>query len=107
MKLSRQSKQGNSKKNKNSLLSSAAMIQFSCNNPLIILFTKGDLGQVFKNRLSKICGRKPLKTFTWLILEYLDSFECSADFRILPFENLYLSVSFYNSNMRAAELKYD
>ena len=27
---------------------------------------------VFKNRPGKICGRQPLKNFTWSILEYLD-----------------------------------
>ena len=26
--------------------------------------------KVFKNRPSKICGRQPLKNFTWSILEY-------------------------------------
>ena len=28
--------------------------------------------KVFKSGLSKICGRQPLKNFTWSILEYLD-----------------------------------
>ena len=28
--------------------------------------------KVFKNGPSKICGRQPLKDFTWSILEYLD-----------------------------------
>ena len=27
-------------------------------------------GKVFKNGPSKICGRQPLKNFTWSILEY-------------------------------------
>ena len=30
--------------------------------------------KVFKNGPSKICGRQPLKNFTWFILEYLDPF---------------------------------
>ena len=28
------------------------------------------MGQVFKSRPSKICGRRPLKNFTWSTLEY-------------------------------------
>ena len=28
--------------------------------------------KVFKNGLSKICGRQPLKSFTWSVLEYLE-----------------------------------
>ena len=28
--------------------------------------------KVFKNEPSKICGRQPLRNFTWFILEYLD-----------------------------------
>ena len=28
--------------------------------------------KVFKNGPSKICGRQPLKNFTWFIIEYLD-----------------------------------
>ena len=28
--------------------------------------------KLFKNGQSKICGRQPLKKFTWSILEYLD-----------------------------------
>ena len=28
-------------------------------------------GKVFKNGSSEICGRQPLKNFTWSILEYL------------------------------------
>ena len=31
-------------------------------------------GKVFKNGLSKICGRQPLKNFTGWILEYLDPY---------------------------------
>ena len=29
------------------------------------------LDNVFKNGLSKICGRQPSKNFTWSIIEYL------------------------------------
>ena len=29
--------------------------------------------KVFKNGPSKICGRQPLKNFTWSIIECLDS----------------------------------
>ena len=28
-------------------------------------------GRVFKNGPTKICGRQPLKSFTWSILEYV------------------------------------
>ena len=31
------------------------------------------MGQSIKNGPSNICGRQPLKNFTWSILEYLDS----------------------------------
>ena len=31
-------------------------------------------GRVFKNGPSKICGRQPLKIFTWSILEYFVPF---------------------------------
>ena len=31
--------------------------------------------KVFKNRPSKICGRHPIKNFTWSILEYFDPFD--------------------------------
>ena len=30
--------------------------------------------KVFRNRPSEICGRQPLKNFTWLILEYFEYF---------------------------------
>ena len=30
--------------------------------------------KVFKNGPSKICGKQPLRNFTWSILEYLDSY---------------------------------
>ena len=32
------------------------------------------LGQGIKEWTKKICGRQPLKIFTWYILEYLDPF---------------------------------
>ena len=32
-------------------------------------------GKVFKNGLSKICGRKPLKNFTWSIPEYIATYK--------------------------------
>ena len=37
--------------------------------------------KVFKNRQSKICGRQPLKKFTWSIVEYLDSFLIVFNFK--------------------------
>ena len=32
-------------------------------------------GKVFKNRPNRICGRQPLKIFTWAILEYFTPFD--------------------------------
>ena len=32
--------------------------------------------KLFKNGPSKICGRQPLKTFTWFILEYFAPKHC-------------------------------
>ena len=49
-----------------------------------MVFVKIIWVEVFKNRPSKICGRQPLKIFTWSILEYLD-----------PFENYYGFISFF------------
>ena len=46
-----------------------------------MVFVKIIWVEVFKN---KICGRQPLKIFTWSILEYLD-----------PFENYYGFISFF------------
>ena len=33
--------------------------------------------RVFKNGPSKICGRQPLRNFTWSILEYFVSYNCN------------------------------
>ena len=38
--------------------------------------------KVFKNGPSKICGRQPLKKFTWSILEYLDPNVCLVHLRL-------------------------
>ena len=39
------------------------------------------LDNVFKNGLSKICGRQPLKNFTWSIIEYFVPFvDIETDF---------------------------
>ena len=35
-------------------------------------YLRDDFVKVFKNGPSKICGRQPLKKFTWSILIYLD-----------------------------------
>ena len=47
---------------------------------------------MFKNGPSKICGKQPLKNFTWSILEYLDpfiaEFEHIIDFRDVFFDAL-------------------
>ena len=36
------------------------------------------LDKVFKNGPSKICGRPPLKNFTWSIFEYLDPYDTNS-----------------------------
>ena len=41
--------------------------------------------KVFKNGQRKICGRQPLKNFTWPILEYLS--------HLLPYENTSLKIT--------------
>ena len=41
-------------------------------NCQLLLFCINIWAKVFKNGPSKICGRQPLKKFTWSILEYLD-----------------------------------
>ena len=39
--------------------------------------------KLFKNGPSKICGRQPLKNFTWYILEYLDPYDHDQIFEAL------------------------
>ena len=41
--------------------------------------------KAFKNGPSKICGREPLKGFTWSILEYLDPYDLSV-LRLLRYD---------------------
>ena len=68
------------------------LLNLNKENPKILLksveksmaFVKIVWVELFKNRPSKICGRQPLKIFTWSILEYLD-----------PFENYYGFISFF------------